>query len=94
MHHLGDPRPFARAQQGRGATTLTDSTVLVLGERHLRDVVEDDVDPSDGPGDRVGVPDVSAHEVHFIRPVAGVDEVEDPHRYPDSTRWSTRRAPK
>ena len=80
MDDLADPCFLARTQQDRGPPDVDRLEQLAVpGQRHLRDVVEDDVDAGDGPGDRGGVPDVALHELDVGRPVGGVDQVEHPH---------------
>ena len=80
MDDLADPCCLAGTQQDRGPPDVDRLEQLpVPGQRHLRNVVEDDVDAGDRPGDRGGVPDVPLHELDVGRPIGRVDQVEHPH---------------
>ena len=52
---------------------------MVAGQRHLGDVVEDEVDVFDGCLHRGAVADVAADELHLGGSVVGVVQVEHAH---------------
>ena len=87
--------PASRAATSRLAvpTTFTEwNSAAILRERHLRDVVEHDVDAVAGAAQRVPVADVAGDELDRVS-VRRRREVEDPHRVAAGARLVDEHGP-
>src|SRR5439155_620008 len=89
------PRQLAGAEQVLGAAHVHAlEQVPILRERHLGDVVVDDVDPLARALDRIRVAHIAAEIAHLARAVGHVDEVEEGDLPAAPSSSATSRHPK